>query len=213
MKIGVLALQGDYQRHKEFLNKSSSDLSLDISEVRSAGELSEISGLVIPGGESSALLKLLDLELETELKLKIKSGLPVFSTCAGVIFLAAQVSNPQQGSLGLIDIDIERNSYGRQNESFIEKQLVKTKLFSDKIETLQSKESEQQEIEGVFIRAPRITRVGLGVSILLEQSKDPVLVEQGNILAATFHPELSEYCKVIADYYLECVKKYDDYTR
>lgn len=182
IKIGLLALQGDYQKHREGLERAASALSRDVRalEVRTPAELNSVDALVMPGGESSAMLKLMPDEMRNALVKFIEQGRPVLATCAGVILLAHKVENPEQASLDLIDIDVKRNAYGRQVDSFID----------SKMELANSAKT----IEGVFIRAPRITRVGSKVEVLSRRGseKEPVAVRQGKIIAATFHPELSE---------------------
>ena len=169
MKIGILALQGDFDAHRKRLE----ELGVEAILVKKPQQLDQIDGLIIPGGESSTFLKLLDAAGFARLREYVTTH-PVFGTCAGCILLAREVHNPQQVGLGAIDIGVERNAYGRQINSFIT--TVPTKIG---------------EIELVFIRAPRITRVGDGVEVLATEKNDPVLVRQGKVLAATFHPELS----------------------
>lgn len=173
MKAGVLAIQGDFAAHARMLKQ----IGIDAIEVRRAGDLDQIGGLIMPGGESTTMLKFFSEEnLSGPLIDFARSGRPVFGTCAGAILLAREVSGPAQSSLGLIDITVERNAYGRQVDSFI-----------DEIETV----IEGGRMEAVFIRAPRITRVGNQVEILATHKGEPVFVREGNIIAATFHPELS----------------------
>ena len=169
-RIGVLALQGDFEAHARALAEAGAQPV----EVRTADELASVDGLVIPGGESSTMLKLLN---ETGLKeplLKFGERKPIFGTCAGAILVATEVSNPVQESLGLMDIAVERNAYGRQLDSRIVRIPAET-----------------GELEAVFIRAPIIRRVGENARVLARYNGDPVLVEQGQHLVATFHPELS----------------------
>jgi 5'-phosphate synthase pdxT subunit len=172
LKIGVLALQGDFDAHRRRLE----ELGAEVVLVKNPEQLDAIDGLVIPGGESSTFLKLLgDAGFE---KLKQFVHLkPTFGTCAGAILLANEVENPRQQGLGAIDIGIRRNAYGRQLESSIRE----GKLLSD-----------DAPIEMVFIRAPKIERVGKGVEVLATEGSDPVVVRQGSVMAATFHPELSD---------------------
>ncbi|MCL4153311.1 UNVERIFIED_CONTAM: hypothetical protein GTU68_041151 [Idotea baltica] len=139
-------------------------------------QLSEIDALIIPGGESSALLKLLDNEFREGLKSTVSGGLPTLATCAGAILLANQVSNPKQDSLQLLDISIIRNDYGRQINSFIASNLTKTGT---------------EILPGIFIRAPKISEVEDNVDILATHEDSAVLIKQDNILVATFHPELN----------------------
>ncbi len=172
LTIGILALQGDFDAHRQTLKP----LGVHTVLVRKPEELEDIDGLVIPGGESSTFLKFLEREgFLTKLR-EFVSDKPAFGTCAGAILLARQVTNPVQESLGALDITIERNAYGRQIDSSI--MTAPTKLGG-------------ADLEMVFIRAPRIERVGKGVEVLAERENHPVLVRAGQILAATFHPELS----------------------
>jgi 5'-phosphate synthase pdxT subunit len=170
MKIGVLALQGDFDAHRRRLE----ELGAEVLLVKKSEQLDEVDGLIIPGGESSTFLKLLG-EAGFE-KLKQFVGVkPTFGTCAGAILLAAEVENPKQVGLGALDIRIRRNAYGRQLESSI-----REGAFG------------KSPIEMVFIRAPKIEHVGKDVEVLATEGCDPVVVRQGNTMAATFHPELSD---------------------
>jgi pyridoxal 5'-phosphate synthase pdxT subunit len=171
-KVGVLALQGDFEAHEKALARAGAEPV----EVRSAGDLQELDGLVIPGGESTTMLKLLEIENLMEPLREFGRRKPVFGTCAGAILLANEVLNPSQASLGLMDIGVERNAYGRQLES--------------RIAQLRT-EGEDTDLEAVFIRAPIIRRVGEDVKVLARYQGDPVLVEQGRHMVATFHPELT----------------------
>jgi pyridoxal 5'-phosphate synthase pdxT subunit len=185
MKIGVLALQGDFAAHRRRLE----ELGAEVVEVRKPEQLDEIDGLVIPGGESSTFLKLLGEHGFKKLNDFVHSK-PVFGTCAGSILLAREVENPSQTGLGAIDITVRRNAYGRQVDSSIVESL--TKLGSE-------------PLEQVYIRAPRIERAGSAVEVLAEREGHPVLVRQGNAMASTFHPELSEDPRVHAEF-LKLVK-------
>lgn len=175
MRIGVLALQGDWQAHAEALLRAGGT----VEAVRTAAELEAVDALVLPGGESTTMLNLLDRGAMTELlRRRIEAGLPVLATCAGIILLASEVV-PEQPSLSLLDVTIERNAYGRQ-------------LSSAVVEVRTAEElGDGPTMEGVFIRAPRVRRTGPGVTVLGWRGEDPVLVEQGAVLAATFHPELT----------------------
>jgi 5'-phosphate synthase pdxT subunit len=168
--IGVLALQGDFDAHKRTLQKLGADVVL----VRKPEQLDQIEGLIIPGGESSTFLRLLG-EAGFEKLRHFVLHKPVFGTCAGCILLARDIENPEQRGLGAIDIRVRRNAYGRQIDSFISQAATS---FGD--------------IEMVFIRAPKIVDTGRGVEVLASEKGDPVLVQQGKVMAATFHPELSE---------------------
>jgi len=174
MKIGVLALQGDFDAHRRRLE----ELGAKVILVKKPEQLDEIDGLVIPGGESSTFLKLLGEAGFEKLRDFVRAK-PTFGTCAGAILLASEVENPRQAGLGAIDIGIRRNAYGRQLESSIRE----GKLGNSPIEM-------------VFIRAPKIERVGKNVEVLATEGNDPVVVRQGGVMAATFHPELSEDSRV-----------------
>ncbi len=174
--IGVLALQGAFEAHREVFRR----LGVSSVLVRTAKELDAIDALVLPGGESSAMLRLMEpQELFVRIGKRIDAGLPVLATCAGVILLAEKVT-PHQKSLGALAVDVERNAYGRQ-------------VFSS-VEALRFSPQYQGDTAGeaVFIRAPRVTRVGEGVETLAWRSDDPVLLRSPGILAATFHPELGK---------------------
>ncbi len=170
--IGVLAIQGDYAAHAEALAEAG---AIPV-EVRKREELSGLDGLILPGGESTTMLKFLELRhLFDDLKQFCETH-PVFGTCAGAILLAREVRNPQQKSLGVLDAVVERNAYGRQIDSSI--LLGETSLPGEKLEM-------------VFIRAPRIVEVGPGVEVLARRDGLPTLVREGRLMAATFHPELT----------------------
>jgi pyridoxal 5'-phosphate synthase pdxT subunit len=168
-KIGVLALQGDFDAHRRRLE----ELGAEVVLVKKPEQLDEIEGLVIPGGESSTFIKLLGEAGFEKLKEFVRVK-PTFGTCAGAILLAKDVENPKQTGLGALDISIRRNAYGRQIDSSI-----REGLFGG------------APIEMVFIRAPKISRLGSNVEILATEGNDPVVVRQGKAMAATFHPELS----------------------
>ena len=175
MRIGVLALQGDFARHRTALER----LGVEAVEVRKPEELPDVDGLIIPGGESTTLLKLMDAwNFVPALEKFHAAGKPIFGTCAGLILLARDVSNPRQFSLGFIDVGVERNAYGRQRESF-------------EAATTAELGGRSVPIDMVFIRAPRIRRVGAGVRALAVHRGDPVLAQQGTVLVAAFHPELT----------------------
>ena len=182
MKIGVLALQGDFDAHRKRLE----ELGAEVLLVKKSEQLDEIAGLVIPGGESSTFLKLLGEEGFAKLKdfVRVK---PTFGTCAGAILLANEVENPKQAGLGALDITIRRNAYGRQVDSSIRE----GQFLNDPIEM-------------VFIRAPKIERVGQGIEVVATEGRDPVMVRKGKTLAATFHPELSDDAR-IHRYFLDLV--------
>jgi pyridoxal 5'-phosphate synthase pdxT subunit len=173
LRIGVLAIQGDFAAHASMLAR----LGVETIEVRRSDQLADIDGLIIPGGESTTMLKAMrEEQMIAPIKDFARAGKTIFGTCAGAILLARQVHNPPQESLGLIDITVERNSYGRQIDSFIGQ--AETALG-------------EKPFEAVFIRAPRIIRTGPGVEALSTIEGEPVLVKQDNLLAATFHPELT----------------------
>ncbi|HET7875980.1 MAG TPA: pyridoxal 5'-phosphate synthase glutaminase subunit PdxT [Methylomirabilota bacterium] len=176
MRIGVLALQGDFHLHRQALRRAG----VESAEVRKPGELDEVAGLIIPGGESTTLLKLMDAwDFVPAIEKFHAAGKPIFGTCAGLILLAREVQNPSQFSLGLLDVTVERNAYGRQKESF---------------EALGTVDLGQgpQTIKMAFIRAPRIRRVGAGATALGHHGGECVMVRQGSVLGAAFHPELTD---------------------
>jgi pyridoxal 5'-phosphate synthase pdxT subunit len=171
-RIGVLAIQGDYAAHAEALSECG---AIPV-EVRKREQLAGLDGLILPGGESTTILKFLERgHLFDELK-QFCSTRPVFGTCAGAILLAREVRNPAQRSLGVLDAVVERNAYGRQIDSSI--------LFSDT-------KLHGEKLEMVFIRAPRIVETGADVEVLAERDGKATLVRQGKLMAATFHPELT----------------------
>ena len=175
MKVGVLALQGDFDAHRRRLE----ELGAEVVLIKKAEQLDEIDGLVIPGGESGTFLKLLGEAGFEKLKEFVRLK-PTFGTCAGAILLAKDVENPAQTGLGAIDIGVRRNAYGRQIDSSIrEGRLVLGN-------------SGGSPLEMVFIRAPKIERVGPGVEVIATEGTDPVAVRQGRVMASTFHPELSD---------------------
>lgn len=183
MKIGVLALQGDFDAHRRRLE----ELGAEVVLVKKPEQLDDVDGLVIPGGESGTFLKLLGEKGFQELKDFVKSK-PTFGTCAGAILLAAEVENPAQAGLGALDIRIRRNAYGRQIDSSIRE----GKFLANLNHPLKSGTApDESPLEMVFIRAPKIVRIGEGVEVLATEGSDPVAVRQGNAMAATFHPELS----------------------
>ena len=190
MKIGVLALQGDFDAHRKRLE----ELGAEVVLVKKPEQLDEIDGLVIPGGESSTFLKLLGEAGFEKLKQFVYAK-PTFGTCAGAILLASEVENPKQAGLGAIDIAIRRNAYGRQLESSIrEGKFLAGEQGSDGKQT--GTPHGWAKIEMVFIRAPKIERIGSGVEVIATEGSDPVAVRQGRVMAATFHPELSDDTRV-----------------
>ena len=188
MRVGVLALQGDFERHQAVIRK----LGVEVFPVRKPMDLASCQGLIIPGGESTTLVKLLK---ESGLFDKIPnyaSRFPIFGTCAGLILIASKVINNPVESIPLLDVTVQRNAYGRQIES-----------FTDKIQL--NLRGKSYSIEGVFIRAPKIIEIGEGVRRLGSHKNDIVLVQKDNILAATFHPELTD-STIIHGYFLEKIK-------
>jgi pyridoxal 5'-phosphate synthase pdxT subunit len=184
--IGVLALQGDFDAHRKRLE----ELGAEVVLVRKPEQLDAIDGLVIPGGESSTFLKLLGEAGLEKLKEFVRLK-PTFGTCAGAILLAREVENPKQVGLGAIDIGVRRNAYGRQVDSSIREGWF-----------------QGSPIEMVFIRAPKISRLGPGVEVLATEGQDPVMVRQGNVIAATFHPELSVDTRVHHEFLKGIQRKY-----
>jgi len=177
-RVGVLALQGDFEAHQKALERAGAEALA----VRTASQLEGLDGLVIPGGESTTMLRILRDEDLFEPLRRFGERRPIFGTCAGAILLASEVSHPAQESLGLIQMSVERNSYGRQLESCVLR-LAPEEVFI--------REAGAGELEAVFIRAPRIRRAGPDARVYLYRNGDPVLVAQGRHLAATFHPELT----------------------
>jgi 5'-phosphate synthase pdxT subunit len=176
VKVGVLALQGAFREHREVLDA----LGVEAVEVRTPEQLGALDALILPGGESTTMSKLLDTaELQAPLGELLADGLPVFGTCAGMILLAREVvdGRPDQRSFGMIDVAVRRNAYGRQRDSF-ETELDVAGLPGG-------------VFPGVFIRAPRIESVGAAVEVLARHDDHPVLARQGHAWVASFHPELS----------------------
>jgi len=181
----VLALQGAFDIHARRLT----ELGAHVVLVRKPEQLADLDGLVIPGGESTTFLKNLERAGFYDMLNEFVHTKPVFGTCAGCILLATQVENPTQRSFAALDVTVERNAYGRQNDSTI--LTAETKLPGGPLEM-------------VFIRAPRIVRTGTGVETLAQRDGDPTLVRQGRLLAATFHPELTHDPRV-HQYFLDIV--------
>jgi len=186
MKIGVLSLQGDFKEHLEMLR----ECNVDSVSVKSAEDMKDIDGLIIPGGESTAISNLLQKSnLDKEIIKKHYQGMAVYGTCAGAILLAKDVVGNDRLSLNLLDVSVKRNDYGRQIDSF-------------------EAELDIQEIgnfKGIFIRAPIIEKVNNGVKVLSKLDNKPVLIQKNNILASTFHPELTND-KRIHEYFVEMVR-------
>ena len=181
MKIGVLAIQGDFDAHRRRLEQLGAEVAL----VKKPEQLGAVDALVIPGGESTTFLKFLEKGGFLDKLREFVRAKPAFGTCAGAILLASEVQDPPQTSLGALDISVRRNAYGRQVDSFIGE--GETQLPGGPLEM-------------VFIRAPKIERVGPNVEVLAREKNDPVLVRQGKIMAATFHPELSDDTRVHAEF-------------
>lgn len=189
MKLGILALQGDFREHKNVIQNLGASTVL----VRRPDHLHGLDGLVIPGGESTAIAKLMEKwGLFKLIKEKASGGLPVFGTCAGLILMAKDLEDGPP-TLGLMDIEVERNAYGRQIES-----------FEGELETTEKEGFRGNSIHGVFIRAPQVKRVGPEVKVLAEHEELPVLLREDRLLAATFHPELTDDPGV-HDYFLRRV--------
>ncbi len=180
MRIGVLAIQGSVIEHKEMLNR----LGVESILVKRPEELDRVDGLILPGGESTTFLKILEGRgLFKRLREKIQRGLPVLATCAGVILLAKDIENyPEQKTLGVLDITVSRNAYGSQRESFVT--YIDIPVIGE------------DRFEAIFIRAPQIRRVGEGVKVHSHFDGNPVFVEKDNIIGLTFHPELTEDIRI-----------------
>lgn len=174
MRIGVLAIQGDFEAHRKRLE----ELGAEVVLVRRPEQLDHVDGLVIPGGESGAFLRILGDEGMKKLRdfVRVK---PTFGTCAGAIMLAKDITNPAQVGLGALDVRIRRNAYGRQIHSSIREGIFRG-----------------LPLEMVFIRAPKFEHLGPGVEVIATEGADPVAVRQGRIMAATFHPELSDDTRI-----------------
>ncbi len=177
--IGVLALQGDFSSHRKQLKM----LGLESREIRNPSELSGINGLIIPGGESTTILKFFEKAPWKREITKFSKNFPVFGTCAGTILLAEHVENPVQGSLGLVPVRVVRNGYGRQKDSFYTE--IKTEYFKN------------EPIKCYFIRAPLIKEIlHPDVEVIARYDNNPVLIRYKNILCSTFHSELSDDLKI-----------------
>jgi 5'-phosphate synthase pdxT subunit len=182
-KVGVLSLQGDFAAHGAAVERAG---ALPVY-VRERSQLGEIDGLILPGGESSTMLKLLHYENLFHDVVDYGRRKPMFGTCAGAILMARDVTNPAQESMGLMDIEVERNAYGRQ---------VDSRVVALDAEPEFEQRTSPGKLEAVFIRAPIIRRAGEGIHVLAEYAGDPVLIEQGQYLVATFHPELTKDARV-----------------
>jgi 5'-phosphate synthase pdxT subunit len=183
MSVAVLALQGDFEAHGRALSRAG----VSWHEARTAGDVLRADALVIPGGESTTFRKLMERTgVEEAIRELFSRGDPLFGTCAGAILLSRRILHPPAEGLGLLDATIERNAYGRQLDSTVVtlSDLSRAALGAD-------------PLEAVFIRAPRFRAVGPGVEVLARRDGDPVLIRQENLLAATFHPELSDDRRVL----------------
>jgi len=187
-RIGVLAIQGDYDAHALALREAGAEPVL----VRKSEQLAGLDGLILPGGESTTFLKFLERDGFLDSLRTFVASKPTFGTCAGCILLAREVLHPSQESLGVLHVTVERNAYGRQIDSSIV--TAETSLPGGALEM-------------VYIRAPRIASIGEGVTTLAEREGSPVLVEQDHLLAATFHPELSADRRVHR-YFVEKVESF-----
>lgn len=188
MKIGILALQGAFQEHKNILDS----LNVNNSLIKTKEQLEDIDGIILPGGESTAMGKLLrDFDILEPLKEKIKNGFPVFGTCSGMILLAEKLSNSDVVHLGVMGIEVKRNAYGRQLGSF---------------ETLGDFKGIDKKVKMVFIRAPYVENIKEGVEILSVVNENITAVREKNMLAVSFHPELTDDTSV-HEYFLDIVKK------
>ncbi len=174
MKIGVLALQGDFEAHLKMLMRCE----VEAIAVRQAAEITEIDGLIVPGGESTAIGKLADLfELTEPIRNRVQNGMPLFGTCAGLIWMAREIEGSDQPLLGLLDVTVARNAFGRQVDSF--EADIPMPLLGDR------------PLRAVFIRAPYVLQAGEGVQVLARYEDKIVCVQEGNLLGAAFHPELT----------------------
>lgn len=188
MKIGILALQGAFQEHKNILDS----LNVDNCLIKTKEQLEDIDGIILPGGESTAMGKLLrDFDILEPLKEKIKNGFPVFGTCSGMILLAEKLSNSEVVHLGAMGIEVKRNAYGRQLGSF---------------ETEADFKGIDKKVEMVFIRAPYVEKIKENVEILSTVKGNITAVREKNMLAVSFHPELTNDTSV-HKYFLDIVKK------
>lgn len=190
MRIGILALQGDFREHRNFLE----DLGANTVLVRRAKDIEGLDGLVIPGGESTTISNLMcKWDLFELIQNEVRGGLPVFGTCAGLILLADELIDGPP-TLELMDITVERNAYGRQVDS-----------FEAELEVVDVRDFHEGLLHGVFIRAPKVNRFGEGVNVLARHEDRPVLLRENGILGATFHPELTED-KGVHKYFLSMVE-------
>lgn len=187
MRVGVLGLQGDFREHLDILRS----LGVDARDVRTAAQLDDVGGLIIPGGESTTMAYLLEkTSMLSVLRERGRQGFPIYGTCAGMILLARELNGSSpENRLNLMDITVTRNAYGRQLDSFEADLNIK----------------EIGAFHAIFIRAPRVVRVGPKVEVLAEHEEIPVFVRQKNLLASSFHPELTGDIR-IHEYFLKIVK-------
>jgi pyridoxal 5'-phosphate synthase pdxT subunit len=190
MRVGVLALQGDFAKHSEVLHS----LGIEVKEVRRAEDLADCEGLIIPGGESTVIMRQLDFIGMRDPLLSFALQKPVFGTCAGLILMSKHVQDPSLRTLQLLDIAIERNAFGRQIESF--QAFISLELTPEHFKTFPA----------FFIRAPKIRTWGEGVEVLATFNEEPILVRQGHHLGATFHPELTSDPQVHL-YFIEMIRE------
>jgi len=189
MKIGVLALQGDFEEHLRALEKCG----VGRTAVRLPQELDEVAGLILPGGESTTIGKLMDrYGLSEKIRQRHAQGMPIYGTCAGLILLAKDIVASQQTRLGLMNVTVERNAYGRQVDSF-EADVVAPRLGD-------------VPLRAVFIRAPLVRQVASSVEVLASHDNVPILIQEGNLLASSFHPELTDDLRVHR-YFLEMAER------
>ena len=177
MRIGILGLQGAVREHLRSLSR----LGIEGKVVKKAGELASLSGIILPGGESTAISLLATGPLITILRRLAEQGFPFFGTCAGMILLAREIEGREKPYVGAIDITVARNASGRQVDSF---------------ETVLAIESVGEDVPAIFIRAPYVTRLGKGVTVLARYEESVVMARQGNVLVTSFHPELTEDLRI-----------------
>ena len=197
--VGVLGLQGDFAKHCEALHTTGADTRI----VKHSAQLDGINALVIPGGESTTLLKLIDEDLQQQIIERVQAGLPLLATCAGLIIAAQEVLSPSQRSLGLLEVTVERNGYGRQIDSFI----APLELTPAGAEVIGERSNGNSNVQGIFIRAPKICWTSNRVVPLALHNQEPVLLIQENIIAASFHPELCEGPSVVHGLLLDLISQ------
>ena len=189
VKIGILAVQGDFAEHKLMLT----NLGIDAVEIRLPEQLDNIDGLIIPGGESTTIAQLLDIfDLKNSIITKAKSGMPIWGTCAGMIMLASSLTDKRPTPLNLMNTVVSRNAFGRQIDSFEE--------------DIEIKAIGHPKYRGIFIRAPMFIQIGEDVEVLAKlNNNNPVLVREKNLLASSFHPELTLDSR-IHEYFIKMIK-------